>query len=229
MKKEYICIKCKKKFKRYKSTVRNEKHVYCSRKCKDEHQKTLLLDENNPNYKGGGVRNYITKKRFCQCGQQKRVSNVLCWLCKKKTEEHRFILIVSHSDSYLDVSIKLETSRQTVMREIKRLNLDISHFNPGRGRYIRKEDLFKKGIKRQNGTIKTAILRDKLIEYECSKCELKNMWNNKKITLQLDHINGNSSDNRLENLRFLCPNCHSQTDTFTGKNRRNGVSGGKDE
>ena len=44
---------------------------------------------------------------------------------------------------------------------------------------------------------------------------------NSKLTLQLDHINGINNDNRKENLRFLCPNCHSQTDTFAGRNLKN--------
>ena len=44
------------------------------------------------------------------------------------------------------------------------------------------------------------------------------MYNGKPLTLQLDHIDGNPINNNLENLRFLCPNCHSQTDTFAGKN-----------
>lgn len=45
------------------------------------------------------------------------------------------------------------------------------------------------------------------------------MWLGKPITLQLDHINGVRTDNRIENLRILCPNCHSQTDTWCGKNK----------
>jgi Zn finger protein HypA/HybF involved in hydrogenase expression len=52
---------------------------------------------------------------------------------------------------------------------------------------------------------------------ECTECGLGPEWNGKPITLQLDHINGVHNDNRLENLRIICPNCHSQTKTFAGR------------
>ena len=55
------------------------------------------------------------------------------------------------------------------------------------------------------------------IEYKCSLCPVRDEWNGQSITLQLDHINGVYNDNRIENLRFLCPNCHSQTETFSGR------------
>ena len=55
-------------------------------------------------------------------------------------------------------------------------------------------------------------------EYKCEGCGIGSEWNNKKLTLQVDHINGINYDHRPENLRFLCPNCHSQTDTFCWKN-----------
>ena len=63
-----------------------------------------------------------------------------------------------------------------------------------------------------------AIIRDNLILYKCSECDISE-WNGKKLALHLNHINGKNGDHRLENLRFLCPNCHSQTDTYTGKNK----------
>lgn len=67
--------------------------------------------------------------------------------------------------------------------------------------------------------LKHRIIKEKLLEYKCIICKNNSIWNNKPLSLQLDHINGIPNDNRLENLRFLCPNCHSQTDTF-GRKRK---------
>ena len=70
-----------------------------------------------------------------------------------------------------------------------------------------------------SATPKRVILRDKLLNYECVKCNNSGKWEGNVLALQLDHINGINNDNRLSNLRFLCPNCHSQTETFSGKKR----------
>ena len=53
-------------------------------------------------------------------------------------------------------------------------------------------------------------------EYKCEICGISE-WQGKELSLQLDHINGINNDNRIENLRLLCPNCHSQTETFSGR------------
>ncbi len=70
--------------------------------------------------------------------------------------------------------------------------------------------------------IRENVIKHNLVEYKCSGegCSIENTWNGKPIVLQLDHINGINNDHRIENLRFLCPNCHSQTDTYSGKNRK---------
>lgn len=62
--------------------------------------------------------------------------------------------------------------------------------------------------------LKKRILSEGILEEVCSECGNGPEWNSKPLTLQLDHINGDSRDHRLENLRLLCPNCHTQTDTW---------------
>lgn len=61
--------------------------------------------------------------------------------------------------------------------------------------------------------LRCAMIRSGIKE-ECTECRLGPEWNGKHLRLQMDHKNGNSIDNRRENLRFLCPNCHAQTDNF---------------
>lgn len=68
-------------------------------------------------------------------------------------------------------------------------------------------------------SLKQRLLRAGLLELKCYICHCSAEWRSKPLTLQLDHINGEATDNRIENLRILCPNCHSQTETFAGKNK----------
>jgi len=72
------------------------------------------------------------------------------------------------------------------------------------------EECFVENSKVDRGTIKKKIRNRNLIEYRCKLCEVGPEWNGKELSLELDHINQVNNDNRLENLRFLCPNCHSQ-------------------
>jgi hypothetical protein len=68
--------------------------------------------------------------------------------------------------------------------------------------------------------LKKRLIDQGLIKNQCYICGQLPEWNNKPLVLQLDHINGVSTDNRLNNLRILCPHCHSQTENFAGKNKR---------
>jgi Zn finger protein HypA/HybF involved in hydrogenase expression len=72
-----------------------------------------------------------------------------------------------------------------------------------------------------NEMVKQRIVKDNLLEYKCVKCRIDS-WQGETLVLDLDHINGNNRDNRLTNLRYLCPNCHSQTDTYKGRNKNSG-------
>lgn len=67
-------------------------------------------------------------------------------------------------------------------------------------------------------SLKKRLLRAGLLEPKCAACSIGPEWNSMPLTLQLDHINGTRDDHRIENLRLLCPNCHSQTSTYCGRN-----------
>lgn len=71
---------------------------------------------------------------------------------------------------------------------------------------------------------KVQVLRRALLEtgreHRCAVCGLLPLWLEQPLVLQIDHINGDSSDDRQDNLRFLCPNCHAQTGNFGGNARR---------
>ena len=78
-------------------------------------------------------------------------------------------------------------------------------------------ELTTRGISRYN--VKMRLLRAGLLKNECAACGLTE-WLGKRLGMHIDHINGVKNDHRLENLRMLCPNCHSQTETYGGKNMR---------
>jgi Zn finger protein HypA/HybF involved in hydrogenase expression len=132
-----------------------------------------------------------------------------------------------------DLFIKVCVEELTMAKAAAKLNL---HFNTFK-KYALKFECYSpnqsgKGIKKDikkrilnleeyssRASIRKVIIKENLIEYKCSECDIQT-WNNKSLSLHLDHINGMNSDNRLENLRFLCPNCHSQTETYTGRNKK---------
>lgn len=141
-------------------------------------------------------------------------------------EEKEFVQLVKNSQNYSEIMRKLGmsstgASQKILKRRIKELNIDVSHFDYGNQTRlaslktkINLEKLLIKDSAYSGVTLKRRILKENLIDCVCFVCKNKGTWNNKKLSLQLDHINGIKNDHRLENLRFLCPNCHSQTETW---------------
>ena len=135
------------------------------------------------------------------------------------------ILILNSSNNIKEFILNIGQSisgnaYRRVNNYIQENNLNISHFKKDRWSSKEKsiEEVLKKDSCFSQKSLKNKIIKFKILEYKCEKCKNIGEWNNKKLILHLDHINGINTDNRIENLRFLCPNCHSQTDTYSGKN-----------
>lgn len=82
------------------------------------------------------------------------------------------------------------------------------------------DEVLCEGSKVSQQCLRSFVKREQVIPYNCHGCGNDGSWLNKPIVLQLDHVNGISNDNRVTNLRWLCPNCHSQTPTFAGRNNK---------
>ena len=147
--------------------------------------------------------------------------------------DEEFIKLAQSSDSLSDFMLKLGyangegSSRQSVKDRCIKLSIPIPTAtgacmtkNACKANTIPVDQYFVKGVNRTGHTTRDKLIREHLKEYKCECCGNTGEWLGQPLTLELDHINGDHLDNRLENLRFLCPNCHAQTDTFRGKNKK---------
>nr|WP_188547058.1 HNH endonuclease [Rhodococcus trifolii] len=120
-------------------------------------------------------------------------------------------------------------SHAHISRRIRRLEIDTSHFT-GQAHLKGKSSSNRRTaatilIRRAPGSarakphhLRRAMLESGVVE-ECALCRLGPAWMGEPLRLHVDHVDGNPLDCRLVNLRFLCPNCHSQTPTWAGRNR----------
>lgn len=153
-------------------------------------------------------------------------------MAKRKYTDQQVIDAVKESHSIAEVCRKVGLSEHgsnptTIKKIITNLNLDTSHFtgqawakgkNSDQDSRIRKKDISEILIKDSGWSshaVKLKLLDEGIKEYRCERCG-NTEWNEQLIPLELHHLNGDHHDNRLENLQVLCPNCHAQTDNYSG-------------
>lgn len=153
---------------------------------------------------------------------------------KTKYTNIEFIEAVKNSYSISQVLKKLSLSAtgsnyKGFKLRAKRLGADVSHFTGQahlkgkKHNWTKKipleEILVKNSSYQSRENLKKRLIKKGILEYKCYECGLKE-WRDKPLSLQLEHKNGDNTDNREENLTLLCPNCHSQTPTFAGRNNK---------
>jgi len=143
---------------------------------------------------------------------------------KIKIDEHTFRSVVEESISMAQAAVKLNIHFNTFKRHA--VSLGIYNPNPGLKGGKRKctakvpTDVILSGNYPQFQTykLKGRLIKEGILENVCSVCGISS-WNGKPLNCELDHIDGDRTNHKIENLRVLCPNCHSQTDTYRSKNR----------
>lgn len=140
-----------------------------------------------------------------------------------KFTDEEFREIVARNFSLNDVALEIgyttanSTTGTKLRNRIKELNISTEHFT--RKPIVRTpENIFIENSTAAQKTLRKYYLEGKYTPYICSICGQEPMWQGKELTLILDHINGHNKDDRLENLRWVCPNCNQQLDTTGSKN-----------
>lgn len=140
--------------------------------------------------------------------------------------DDEFATIVMASKSLQEVSHKLGyqalsgSSGQRIRKRILEQNLSTEHFSIGHKSPMKRtpENIFIENSTASQKVLRNHYKKGEYTPYVCAICGQEPFWNGKPMILILDHINGKNHDDRLENLRWVCPNCNYQLDTSNAKN-----------
>lgn len=150
-----------------------------------------------------------------------------------KLSDEQFVELLKKSSTISEVLFKLGYSVKgnswgfaKIRQRMSDLNLDGSIFKGkspitkyGSLHKVNASDILKPNCKHARSVLRRYVINNNLIPYRCAICGCVE-WQGRTLSLELDHINGINNDNRIENLRFLCPNCHSQTTTYGSRNQQ---------
>ena len=123
-------------------------------------------------------------------------------------------------------------TQATLRKKIEEFQIDISHFtgqrwqdspNQNEHKEVREkydlEEVFRANSPVTQKVLRGYVERHSLLEYKCVKCSCDGHWQDGQIALEIDHLDGDNTNNEISNLRYLCPNCHALTETYRGRNK----------
>lgn len=132
---------------------------------------------------------------------------------------------VAQSNSYRDVMNFLGyksnngNSYKTVKNRIEKFGISTKHFDTKTSEIRSPENIFVENSTASQTVLRRWYMKGEYSEYKCAICGLSPIWQGKELVLTLDHINGHNHDDRLENLRWVCPNCDRQLPTYGRRNK----------
>ena len=133
--------------------------------------------------------------------------------------------LVAESTSYRELAkkigyVSIGNNGKTIKSRLDKFGISTSHFSGrAKSQEVRcEENVFCKNSTASQATLRRWYSNGNFTEYKCAICGLPPIWNEKPLTLTLDHIDGDNKNNELENLRWICPNCDRQLPTFAGRN-----------
>ena len=149
------------------------------------------------------------------------ISSLIDSHTKEELEE-----LVANSFTYVDVLSKMGYStghgqnHKTLKERLEYYNISTQHFRRKSRKKWTDETIFCENSEVSQHKLRETFKQKEIMPYQCEVCGLPPFWNNKPLVLTLDHKNGKNKDNRIENLRWICPNCDRQSDTYGMRNKK---------
>jgi uncharacterized protein YhdP len=138
---------------------------------------------------------------------------------KDKISDDTILNYYKNNKTLHESASELSMTVVSLWRRAKKLNIKWSDKKrPAHNKITLQDILDGKKPEYQTFKLKNRLISERIKENKCEVCGIFE-WNNRPLIMQLDHIDGNSHNHLLENLRLICPNCHAQSETYCGKNK----------